>query len=545
MANLTVGSDADSDGVAHRQRWVDRQRRTIAAAREQAPRRRSIPGSSAAAGHAQVWGERHWTSRLLHGLGAIAAHSAAGSVALGLPVGWALVGVATGFPDWWSDIIYVVTGSVTFVMVFVIQHTQERQTSATQRKLDELIRSSIGADNTLIAVEEASDEHLQALTHLNLADRQRAADDIDATGDTSRDQRSDVPGPADRDAVVQRIDTTIEAVGPHVPCTSKAGWLGRVDLAQQRIRGLAVAVSVVRKSSDDGAGQRAALIAYYGFFSVFPALLALVTILGFVLEGDPQLRQRIADSALAQFPIIGNSIAASVSSPLAGNQVALIVGLVGAIWAGLGMMQAAQDAMNHVWDVARVDFPGFVGKRVRSLLMLLVVATMLIVSTGTSQLAARLPSGYGVAALLFVIGVTLDVALFAVVYRLLTAARPSWRAVAPGALVVGLAYVVLQLIGGLYVDRTLRGATATYGAFAVVIGLLAWIYLIAQVLVLGAELNVVLDRGLWPRSLFAEPVTAADRRSHAVQAEKQRMDENMSVLVHFDARSGLPPRHDG
>ena len=71
--------------------------------------------------------------------------------------------------------MYSVTGSVTLVMVFVIQHTQERQRSATQRKLDELIRSSASADDALIAVEEAGDEHLQALTDLNLADRERAS----------------------------------------------------------------------------------------------------------------------------------------------------------------------------------------------------------------------------------------------------------------------------------------------------------------------------------------------------------------------------------
>jgi len=57
------------------------------------------------------------------------------------------------------------------VMVFVIQHTQERQTLATQRKLDELIRSSATADDSLIAVEEAGDEHLKALNDRNLADR--------------------------------------------------------------------------------------------------------------------------------------------------------------------------------------------------------------------------------------------------------------------------------------------------------------------------------------------------------------------------------------
>jgi low affinity Fe/Cu permease len=98
-------------------------------------------------------------------------------VATVLVVLWAVVGILFGFPQWWQTVLYSVTGSVTFVMVFVIQHAQQRQTSGTQRKLDELIRSSSHADNTLIAVEEAPDEHLEALAHLNLADREEAATD--------------------------------------------------------------------------------------------------------------------------------------------------------------------------------------------------------------------------------------------------------------------------------------------------------------------------------------------------------------------------------
>jgi low affinity Fe/Cu permease len=167
------------EGSIERQRWLDRRRRRIEA---EGPARRvhgrMFPGSSSVSAHAPGWGQRHWTSRLLHRVGAVAAHSGAGTVSATLVLVWALIGMLFDFPVWWQTTLYSVTGSVTFVMVFVIQHTQERQTSATQRKLDELIRSSVRADNTLIAVEEAADEHLQALAHLNIADRTRAAGDI-------------------------------------------------------------------------------------------------------------------------------------------------------------------------------------------------------------------------------------------------------------------------------------------------------------------------------------------------------------------------------
>lgn len=168
------------DGTHERQRWLDDRRQRVEDERHTGRwrGRRAFRGSSVATAHASGWELRHWTSRLLHRIGELAARSGAGISAALLIMAWVAVGGIAGFPSWWQVTLYSVTGSVTFVMVFVIQHTQERQTSATQRKLDELIRSSTRADNTLIAIEQASDEDLQALTHLNLADRERASDDI-------------------------------------------------------------------------------------------------------------------------------------------------------------------------------------------------------------------------------------------------------------------------------------------------------------------------------------------------------------------------------
>ena len=163
-----------------RKRGLDEQRQRVEDERRTGRwrSRRSFKGSSVATAHAPGWELRHWTSRLLHRVGELAAHSGAGILAALLIVLWSAVGIIVGFPSWWQITLYSVTGSVTFVMVFVIQHTQERQTSATQRKLDELIRSSLRADNNLIAVEQASDQDLKELGSLNLADRKRASGDV-------------------------------------------------------------------------------------------------------------------------------------------------------------------------------------------------------------------------------------------------------------------------------------------------------------------------------------------------------------------------------
>ena len=163
---------------AQRRQWITRRRDDLEGDPSSAGRwRRGLfrAGSTVATSHVADWEERHWTSRLLHNVGELVSHSLAGVVAATLVAVWGITGAVIGFPDWWQTVLYSCTASVTFVMVFVIQHTQSRQTSATQRKLDELVRATNGADDSLIAVEEASDEHLQALTELNLDDRQRTS----------------------------------------------------------------------------------------------------------------------------------------------------------------------------------------------------------------------------------------------------------------------------------------------------------------------------------------------------------------------------------
>jgi low affinity Fe/Cu permease len=152
-----------------RRRWVESRRDDLAGEAEAHRWRRGLFRVSTP--HPSDWRSRHWASRGLHRVGEIVANAAAGVVAAVLVAAWGMVGLVAGFPDWWATGLYASTASVTFVMVFVIQHTQSRQVTALQRKLDELVRATAGADAKLIAVEEAPDEELQALADLNLSDR--------------------------------------------------------------------------------------------------------------------------------------------------------------------------------------------------------------------------------------------------------------------------------------------------------------------------------------------------------------------------------------
>ena len=126
--------------------------------------------------HAGTATGRSRSSLAVHRLGEVSSHAGAGLGTGALIVVWLAIGAVTEFPDWWQVVLTTVGTCVTLIMVFAIQHTQSRQQSATQRKLDELIRAMPQADNHLIAVEEAPDEELQALAELNLADRETAVD---------------------------------------------------------------------------------------------------------------------------------------------------------------------------------------------------------------------------------------------------------------------------------------------------------------------------------------------------------------------------------
>jgi YihY family inner membrane protein len=288
-----------------------------------------------------------------------------------------------------------------------------------------------------------------------------------------------------------------------IACGLKAA-VKKLDCYQRTHDWLAVPVATVKKFGDDDAGSLAALVAYYAFFSLFPLLLALVTILGFLLHGDPGLQRRILDSALANFPIVGDQIRTNIGS-LRGNWLALVVGLAGALWAGMGAMDAAQHALNSVWDVRRWERPAFVVRKLRSLLMLVVIADALFVNAASATVVSAVDSvgvpGRIVAPLL---STAVNIGVFLVAFKLLTQRDLHWSDVAPGAVVAGLATTVFQVVGGYIIARSLRGASPTYGTFAAVIGLLSWLHLQAKAILFAAEINVVLSGRLWPRGLVTD-----------------------------------------
>jgi membrane protein len=316
----------------------------------------------------------------------------------------------------------------------------------------------------------------------------------------------------------------------------------RADELQRRHTALAFPTAVLKKFGDDRASQLAALIAYYGFFSLFPLLLVFATVAAFVIEGNPELQRRLIDSVLDQFPVVGTEIGKTIDesiNQLSGSPVALTIGIVGALWTGTAVVAAAQQAMDDIWDVPRVDRPGLLGRMMRAFLLLFVFAASLVLSTFLAGTGTETGWADMLLRVISIVGLVLvSVGVFAFAFRVLTAATITWQQVLPGAIVAAIGWTVLLMVGRWIVDRQISQASAIYGFFATVIGLLAWIYLAAQLFLLAGEVNVVRARRLWPRSLIAPPLASEDREVLASQAEEERARPEQQVDVTFEERAG-------
>ncbi len=214
-----------------------------------------------------------------------------------------------------------------------------------------------------------------------------------------------------------------------------------VDRRQQRHRRVSFLAAVAKKFSDDQAGQLAALIAYYGFVSLFPLLLVLVTVLGFVLQGDPDLQQKILDGALGQFPILSDQLKLH---SLSGSGVALAIGIIGALLAGLGITSATQNAFNRIWDVPFKRRPNFLHARLRGLAMLGILGAMAIISTLAAGFVGTASHGASAVAGGVLVAFAVNLALFATAFKLLTAADVTWRDLLPGIVVAAVSWQLLQ-----------------------------------------------------------------------------------------------------
>jgi YihY family inner membrane protein len=326
--------------------------------------------------------------------------------------------------------------------------------------------------------------------------------------------------------------------------------VARLDRFQRRHSWLGLPLGVIYKFFDDRGTYLAAVITYYSFVSLFPLLLLSFSVAGFILQGHPELRQDLEQTARQKIPGIGPYLSIETFH---GSGLGLVVGIIGTLYGALGAMQASQAAFNTIYGVPRNEQPNPFKSRVRSLGLVALLGTGVVLSTG---IAAILSTANGlsphIGGTLQVVGYILNYAvnfvLFSAAFQLLTAEELRLRQVMRGGLLAAGLYTLLQIFGSAFVARTAKASV--YQIFAVAIATLVWFYLQSLILILAAETNVVHDRRLWPRSLltpFTDNVelTAADRRAYTMYASTQRFKGFERVTTEFsDGRAGADGEAD-
>jgi uncharacterized BrkB/YihY/UPF0761 family membrane protein len=304
-----------------------------------------------------------------------------------------------------------------------------------------------------------------------------------------------------------------------------------IDRFQRRNRFAGVTYGVIQKYGNDNAGLLMVGLGWYGFTAIFPLLLVVVTIFGFI--GEKTLGNGVI-STLHHFPVVGPNFNPSPSNRLHGSPVGLAIGLVGLLYGAQGVTQTAQQAMASVWNVPQYKRTGFVPRLGRSVLGLIIIGGDFLINAGASTYATNGHESFAIRVPVIAGLLILNVVLYFASFRVLTPKLVETRPLLPGAVAGGVLFTLLITLGTGLLTHELRNTTNTYGTFGSIIGVVVFLLLLAKLSLYAAELNPVLHHRLYPRAfVFGEP-TEADRRVLAALAREERRREDEHVGVGFD-----------
>jgi membrane protein len=313
------------------------------------------------------------------------------------------------------------------------------------------------------------------------------------------------------------------------------------DRFQRRHGWLGFPLAVIYKYFDDFGTYLGAILTYYAFVSLFPLLLIASTVLSVVLRGNAHLQHELLTSALTQFPVVGSEL--DKPEHLSGGAAGLTIGIIGSVYGALGVAQAFQYASNTMWGVPRNSRPNPLKARGRSIVLLAVTGLGILATTALSIVGNGGVGALGTIEkyLVLALSVVINIAVAIFAFRFTPARRLSIRDVLPGAIGAAVAWQLLQLFGIVYVNHVVKHASETNQVFAIVLGLLAYLFLSAMALLLCIEVNVVRVSRMHPRALltpFTDNVslTKGDERAYTGQAKAQRSKGFEQIEVGF-----LPP----
>jgi YihY family inner membrane protein len=309
----------------------------------------------------------------------------------------------------------------------------------------------------------------------------------------------------------------------------------KIDAGQRRFKPAAFAFGVLKKYGDDNGGVLVGNLAHSAFTSLFPLLLVLATVLGLVASVNQSFRTEALNAVAGQVPLIGHTLTGNVHTLRESSKVGLIVGLAALIWGASGLAQAGLFTMEQVWNLPGPARPGFVPRLGRAGLFLCLLAVGVVATTVLTGLNTYGHNDPGFVAFAEGLAAAVNAGMFIGAFRVLTPKGVPTDDLLPGAVLGGICWTLLQILGTYLVHHFLHSASV-YGVFGTVLGLVAWIGVATTVIVYCAEINVVLARRLWPRSIVQPPLTEADRASMALQALQNQRRPEQHVEVTFEDR---------
>lgn len=298
--------------------------------------------------------------------------------------------------------------------------------------------------------------------------------------------------------------------------------------AWQKTSWLALPLAVHKKYSDDEAGYQAALIAYYGFLSLFPLLIVGTALIQIVSKDNTELQSLFIENISSYFPALGDTIAESIVNP-AGTGIAVLIGLLLTFYGARGVADAVQHALHHAWAVPRYKRSGFPKAQARSLSMILFAGTGLLLAATATSIATSSNRHVGLRFMLWLLGFIILFVVFWGVFTYGSSAKKRPASNIYGAVFAAIGFTILQSFGSYIVTNQLRSQTGLNAQFGAVLALLFWMYLQSSVLMYAIELSTVKARKLWPRSLLKDEPTYADKKAYALYAEKERFSADVDL----------------
>jgi membrane protein len=243
-------------------------------------------------------------------------------------------------------------------------------------------------------------------------------------------------------------------------------------------------LAVTQRFGAIGGGPLASSIALASFVSLFPLVLVIIAVLGFLSAGD----SGFASSLVSDLGLRGeaaDTVRDAIQTAEGSRQAASIIGLGGLLWSGLGVVGSLQTALNAVWQARG---RGLIDK-VYALRWLLGAGGLFLSTAALGPVLNWVPGP--AKPLTILLGLALTTVLFLWTYTSLGNKHVGWRAHVPGAVLVAIGFEILKAVGAVYVPRVVASSSALYGSLGVVFAVLAWLLIYGRLIVYGAVVNVV------------------------------------------------------